>query len=244
MSILNTSVSGMLANTDWLTTIAQNVANANTTGYKNVETDFSALVDSSQTPSRNSPASPRTTRGAQRTAGPGSADLDDDRPRRAGRRASSSSQDSSSNIYLTRNGSFVPDASGNLVNAAGYYLLGAPFGQHGRRAQFAVRPVEDQRRPTAAIPRFPRPPATLVANLPSTATVVARRDALGQHRRLAITPPRPRSSPTTISARRTRSTSISPRRRPTPGRPTPTTPRPPPPAAAFPTAPARSRRRR
>ena len=48
MSILDTSVSGMIANTNWLTTIAQNVANANTTGYKNVETQFSALVDTSQ----------------------------------------------------------------------------------------------------------------------------------------------------------------------------------------------------
>ena len=45
MSILNTSVSGMQGNSNWLSTISQNVANANTTGYKNVETDFSSLVD-------------------------------------------------------------------------------------------------------------------------------------------------------------------------------------------------------
>ena len=45
MSILNTSVSGMLANSNWLSSISQNVANSNTTGYKNVETDFSSLVD-------------------------------------------------------------------------------------------------------------------------------------------------------------------------------------------------------
>ena len=45
MSILNTSVSGMQADSNWLSTIAQNVANANTTGYKNIETDFSSLVD-------------------------------------------------------------------------------------------------------------------------------------------------------------------------------------------------------
>jgi len=45
MSILNTSVSGMQGNSNWLSSISQNVANANTTGYKNVETDFSSLVD-------------------------------------------------------------------------------------------------------------------------------------------------------------------------------------------------------
>ena len=45
MSILNTSVSGMQANSNWLSSISQNVANSNTTGYKNVDTDFSSLVD-------------------------------------------------------------------------------------------------------------------------------------------------------------------------------------------------------
>ena len=45
MSILNTSVSGMQSDSNWLSAISQNVANSNTTGYKNVETDFSTLVD-------------------------------------------------------------------------------------------------------------------------------------------------------------------------------------------------------
>ena len=45
MTILNTSVSGMLADSNWLSSISQNVANANTTGYKDLETDFSTLVD-------------------------------------------------------------------------------------------------------------------------------------------------------------------------------------------------------
>ena len=40
MSVLDTAVSGMLANSNWLSTISQNVANSNTTGYKNVETEF------------------------------------------------------------------------------------------------------------------------------------------------------------------------------------------------------------
>jgi len=36
MSILNSAVTGMLANSNWLSTISQNVANSNTTGYKNL----------------------------------------------------------------------------------------------------------------------------------------------------------------------------------------------------------------
>lgn len=45
MTILNASVSGMLADSNWLSSISQNVSNANTTGYKNAETDFSTMVD-------------------------------------------------------------------------------------------------------------------------------------------------------------------------------------------------------
>jgi flagellar hook protein FlgE len=47
MSILNSAVSGMLANSNWLSNISQNVANSNSTGYKDIDTDFSALVDQS-----------------------------------------------------------------------------------------------------------------------------------------------------------------------------------------------------
>ena len=45
MSILNTSVSGMSADQNWLSSISQNVANASTTGYKGIETEFSTMVD-------------------------------------------------------------------------------------------------------------------------------------------------------------------------------------------------------
>ncbi len=45
MTILNASVSGMSAEQNWLSSISQNVANSNTTGYKNVDTEFSTLVD-------------------------------------------------------------------------------------------------------------------------------------------------------------------------------------------------------
>ena len=53
MSIMGASVSGMNADTNWLSTIAQNVANANTTGYKNVQTEFATLVDQSSNVTEN-----------------------------------------------------------------------------------------------------------------------------------------------------------------------------------------------
>ena len=118
MTILNTSVSGMSADSNWLSSISQNVANANTTGYKNVETDFSTMVDQvasgsvegagvqTSTISLNSlQGSIVTSQTATNLAVQG-----------AGFFVVS---DSAGDLYLTRNGSFVPDASGNLVNSAG-----------------------------------------------------------------------------------------------------------------------------
>ena len=44
-SIFDTSVLGMSAQANWLAAISQNVANSSTPGYKDAETEFSALVD-------------------------------------------------------------------------------------------------------------------------------------------------------------------------------------------------------
>src|SRR5277367_5304216 len=130
MSILDTAVSGMLANTNWLTTIAQNVANANTTGYKNVETQFSALVDTSQNFDSQFAGVTTSTRALNSLQGQNqqTSTTTDLAVQGAGYFIV---EDNSGDIYLTRDGSFVPDASGNLVNAAGYYLLGSPSSQTG-----------------------------------------------------------------------------------------------------------------
>src|SRR5271169_2133972 len=123
MSILNTSVSGMQGNQNWLSSISQNVANANTTGYKNVETDFSSLVD--QISNGNADfggvsTSQVSLNGLQGNVVSTSTPTDL-AVQGAGFFVVS---DASGALYLTRNGSFVPDASGNLVNSAGYYLMG------------------------------------------------------------------------------------------------------------------------
>ena len=86
MSILNTAVSGMLANTNWLSTIAQNVANANTTGYKNVETEFATLVDSARLGLPRSAGVTTSDARAQHAAGQGRRHHHDHRPRGPGRR--------------------------------------------------------------------------------------------------------------------------------------------------------------
>ena len=170
MSILDTSVSGMLANTNWLTTIAQNVANANTTGYKNVETQFSALVDSAQNFESQFAGVTTKTRALNSWQGQTQATntTTDLAVQGAGYFIV---QDAPGNIYLTRDGSFVPDSSGNLVNSAGYYLLGSPASQTGV-ALNSLSGLVKVNVANASDTSIPSTAATLVANLPSNSTPV------------------------------------------------------------------------
>jgi flagellar hook protein FlgE len=169
MSILNTSVSGMLANTNWLTTIAQNVANANTPGYKNVETAFSALVDSAV--NNASQFAGVTTSSVAMNSLQGQIQQTTTNTDLAVQGAGFFIvQDSSGDIYLTRDGSFTPDASGNLVNADGYYLLGSSVSQTGV-ALNSLSGLTKVNVTNAADSSIPSTSANLVANLPSTATV-------------------------------------------------------------------------
>jgi flagellar hook protein FlgE len=170
MSILDTSVSGMLANTNWLQTIAQNVANANTPGYKNVETAFSALVDSSQNFQSQFAGVTSSTVALNALQGQiAQTNTVTDLAVQGG--GFFIVEDANNNIYLTRNGSFVPDAAGNLVNTAGYYLLGSPYGQGGV-ALNSFSGLVKVNVTNAADSSIPSTTATVIANLPSTAAAV------------------------------------------------------------------------
>ena len=172
MSILDASVSGMLANSNWLSGISQNVANANTTGYKNVETQFSALVDASSGVSAGAgvKTTMRSLNGLQGQV-EGTSSSTDLAVQGAGFFVVS---DASGNIYFTRNGSFVPDASGNLVNAAGYYLMGANIlGSAGPVSLNSLSGLQKVNVQGAAASASPSTTASMVANLPSSASVIA-----------------------------------------------------------------------
>ena len=123
MSLMGTAVSGMMANSNWLSNISQNVSNASTTGYKDIDTEFSTVVD--QVGNSSSAAGGVTTPAAAMNTQQGSI---------VGTTTSTDLaikgdgyfivSDAAGDIYLTRNGSFTPDSEGNLVNSAGYYLMG------------------------------------------------------------------------------------------------------------------------
>ncbi len=171
MSILDASVSGMLANSNWLSGISQNVANANTTGYKNVETQFSALVDASSGVSAGAgvKTTMRSLNGLQGQV-EGTSSSTDLAVQGAGFFVVS---DAGGNIYFTRNGSFVPDASGNLVNAAGYYLMGANvLGSAGPVSLNSLSGLQKVNVQGAAASASPSTTASMVANLASSASVI------------------------------------------------------------------------
>ncbi len=170
MTILNTSVSGMLSDSNWLSSISQNVANANTTGYKNQETDFSTVVDavSSTSTGGGVTTSLRSLNALQ------------------GNVVSSSTStnlavqgsgffvvsDTSGSVYLTRNGSFIPDASGNLVNSAGYYLMGSALQNGSPPPTNALGNLQKVNITSPGQTASPTTTGSIVANLPASASAV------------------------------------------------------------------------
>ncbi|MBN7807321.1 flagellar hook protein FlgE [Agrobacterium rosae] len=123
---MKTAVSGMNAQSNKLGTVGDNIANSSTTGYKSASTAFSSLVLSSSGGNYNSGGVDTNVKysisqqGAA-VATQSSTDL-----------AINGDgffvvQDTAGNIYLTRSGSFTADDSGNLVNSAGFTLLGYEY---------------------------------------------------------------------------------------------------------------------
>lgn len=122
--VLRTGVSGMNAQSSKLGTVADNIANSNTTGYKRSQMEFSTLLISQDGGSYESGSVDTIVRRSISQAGSVSytsngSDLaiNGDGFFVVG--------DSRGTPYLTRAGNFVVDgASGELVNAAGFKLMG------------------------------------------------------------------------------------------------------------------------
>ena len=169
MSMMGTAVSGMLGDTSWLSNISQNVANANTTGYKNADTEFATVVDQVGAASSAGGGVTATLRSLNGLQGSvvGTSTTTDLAIKGDGYFVVS---DSNGALYLTRNGSFVPDANGNLVNSAGYYLMGynVQSGQSTGTSNSLAGMVKVNTI-TSGEAATPTTTGTLAVNLPSTA---------------------------------------------------------------------------
>jgi len=124
--MMRTGVSGMNAQANRLSTVADNIANSGTTGYKRSSTEFSSLIIPSTTGNYTSGGVTTTVRTSISQQG-------DLKYTNSGSDLAINGngffvvQNSSGTPFLTRAGSFVPDGQGQLVNAAGYYLMGYSF---------------------------------------------------------------------------------------------------------------------
>ena len=175
MSILNTSVSGMSADQNWLSSISQNVANSTTTGYKDVETEFSTMVDQAAGGPYDGAGVQTTTISYNSLQGSvvSSTTATNLAVQGSGFFVVS---DSAGNLYLTRNGSFVPDSSGNLVNSAGYYLM-ADNVQNGQQVSAnSLSSLQKVNVESSGLTAEATTAGSLAVNLPSTATVVPAAD--------------------------------------------------------------------
>lgn len=171
--VMRTSTSGMNAQSSRISAVAENVANANTTGYKAVRTEFSSYFIDGNISQYNS----------------GYVDVNMHRmvSNQGTLQATSSItdlaiqgegfflvQDANGQNMMTRAGSFSPDANGELVNSAGFVLLGypvSPLGSAGVVNGYAgLEPVTMD---NVALSARASANGMLQTNLPSTASAVA-----------------------------------------------------------------------
>lgn len=171
--MMRTGVSGMAAQANRLSTVADNIANSSTTGYKRAYTEFSSLV---------LPSTP----GSYNSGGVTTNVLNSISKQGALQYTTSTTdlavdgngffvvRDASGSPFLTRAGSFVPDGQGRLINSAGYQLMGYSYA-NGVPAATAngfegLVPVQISATELTALPTKN---GIFTANLPSDATVVA-----------------------------------------------------------------------
>ena len=171
--IMRTSVSGMAAQAGRLSTVADNIANSSTTGYKRSQIEFNTQVLDSNAGTYRSGSVGTTTR----------LNINDQ-----GNIISTTSptdlaisggglfvvRDDANNTYMTRAGSFLVDSTGNLVNSAGHKLLGYDISTSAATSVVGgfsgLVPIEVG---SQVLKATPTTEGVLLPNLPSNAPVVA-----------------------------------------------------------------------
>lgn len=134
--LMRTSVSGMNAQATRLSAVSENLANANTNGYKQTTTEFSSQILPSSPNQYNSGAVEANVRTLVSEQGGISYTANSTNSKKVDLAISGngflvvndgSTKGGANGNYLTRAGSFTQQADGSLVNAAGYTLMGYPI---------------------------------------------------------------------------------------------------------------------
>jgi len=170
--MMRTGVSGMNAQANRLSTVADNIANSGTTGYKRSSTEFSTLVLASAPGTYNSGGVTANVRNSISMQGAlayttSVTDL------AVNGNGFFVVQGAGSTPVLTRAGNFVPDAEGNLVNAAGFTLMGYSYANGNPTATAnGFDGLEAVRISDAMLSATPSKEGKFTANLPSEAAIV------------------------------------------------------------------------
>jgi flagellar hook protein FlgE len=164
-----TSVSGMTAQADRLSTVAENVANVNTNGYKRVSTQFASLLLNDFGGDYESGSVLTTVRNDISGQGniTSTTSVTDLAVSGNGFFVVSGPDGTP---YLTRAGNFVPVSDGRLVNAAGFALMGYPIGATGTVNSFAG--LQNITLDDLALKAAASTSGQFSANLPSGADIV------------------------------------------------------------------------
>jgi flagellar hook protein FlgE len=169
--MMRTSVSGMDAQANRLSTVADNIANSSTTGYKRASTEFSSLVlESGGSAYQSGSVETRVRYG-----------ISDQGTFRFTTSVTDLSvkgngfflvNNDSGQTFMTRAGSFVKNGDGDLINAGGFRLMGYSLA-HGAPAPVAngtagLQPVNIG---ALALQSDPSTAGNLYVNLPSNAAI-------------------------------------------------------------------------
>ena len=169
--MMRTSVSGMDAQANRLSTVADNIANSSTAGYKRASTEFSSLVLESGGSAYESGSVETRVRYGISDQGTFrfTTSVTDLAVKGNGFFLVNNTSDQT---FLTRAGSFVKDGNGDLVNAAGYRLMGyslapgAPTPVANSTAGLVVVNIG-----ALALQSDPSTAGNLFVNLPSNAAI-------------------------------------------------------------------------
>ncbi|MBB4104599.1 flagellar hook protein FlgE [Allorhizobium borbori] len=168
---MKTAVSGMNAQANRLSTVGDNIANVNTTAYKKVSTAFSSFVLPSTSGSYNSGGVNTTVINSISQQGMLTSTSSDTDLAIQGE-GFFPVQDAGGTNYLTRVGSFALNEYGNLVNSAGFMVMGAPLGEAVNTFD-DLTPIQIKAYELTAVPSTT---ATANSNLKMSATAVAAAD--------------------------------------------------------------------
>lgn len=170
--MMRTGVSGMNAQANRLSSVSDNIANSSTTGYKRSSTEFSSLIIPSTEGNYTSGAVRTSTRNQISQQGDlkfTTSDFD---------MAVNGSgfflvSDQNDQVFMTRAGSFVPNGDGELINAAGFKLMGYSYANGPPSANAngfgGLEPVVISQAGLAATPSTQ---GVFTANLPADAAII------------------------------------------------------------------------